>query len=111
MPFTFNDTNCGSVTYSITTSGGAAVDSSVITVDNITPSITTYTSDSAKIGAYPLQITGSISGYASKTVSATFTLNIADCCLGTSIISASIPDYTYYVTSLTTDTIASIAWT
>jgi hypothetical protein len=52
MPFTFNDTNCGSVTYSITDNLGGVVDSTVFTIDNSAPSITIETSDPLKVGAY-----------------------------------------------------------
>jgi hypothetical protein len=111
MPYTLNDTNCGSISYTITTSTGGSVDNSVITVDDTTPSISIYTSDSSKTGAYSLEITGTVSAYPTKTASVTFSLNVLDCCSGTTIISTSISDYTYYTASLSYDVISSLVWT
>jgi hypothetical protein len=55
-------------------------------------------------------VTGSVGGTASQVKYATFTVNVVDCCSGTTISSSTISD-TSYVVSSSTVTIASLAWT
>jgi hypothetical protein len=102
LPFIISGTGpCSTVTYALTTSAGAAIDSTVFTFAT-SPSlkVTISTSDSNKIGTYTFLLYGSIDGRTSATT--TFTITINTKCYGQSVSSSSISDGSYDVASSST---------
>lgn len=99
-----------SIVYIMTLSSGSSIDTTLITFTTATPSISVYTTDISKEGTYILKIIGTLNGY-SISNSATFSLIVYDACTLSTISSTSISDYSYDISELTTDTIATLYWT
>jgi hypothetical protein len=63
--FTISSSLC-SLTYTMTLSSGATIDSTFITFYAGTPSISVSTSDASKVGLYTLRIIGTITSYSTN---------------------------------------------
>ncbi len=71
--FTLSSGVCTTVTYTLTTSTGAAIDSAVFTFSSSAMTVTVSTTDKTKIATYSFILTGVITG---DTTSATSTFSI-----------------------------------
>jgi hypothetical protein len=63
-------------TYTLTLVSGAAVDSSLIAFTDSPPTMSVYTTNTAKVGIYSLKLTGTNTVIASKTASVNFNLKV-----------------------------------
>ena len=95
-PFTVSSSFC-SLTYSLLLQDSSSINTNLITftASPSPPSMSTYSTNTALKGSYPLQLVAAVVGYSSITSNVDFTLNINDICTVTVITTQSIPNYTY----------------
>lgn len=102
--FTLSSGNCTSITYSLLTSGGATIDTSVFTFSSSALTLSIYTTSTAKIGTYTFTLTGTLDSAISTN--STFSVIIQSQCYPQTITASTISTSNYNLAATTlTDTI------